>query len=132
MSSLVASTFLRRVFAFDAVATAVTGLLFSAGAPLLESLMGLDPALSVPVGLFLIGYAVIPGVMAARRTLPVPAVWAVIAINTVWMVESLASLALGFVQANSLGVAFVVAQALAVGVIAELQFLGLRRSERFA
>lgn len=132
MSSLVASTFLRRVFAFDAVATAATGLLFAAGAPLLQELIGLDPAVCVPAGLFLIVYAAIPAIMAARRTLPIPAVWAVIGINAVWVVESLASLALGFVQANSLGVAFVVAQALAVGVIAELQFLGLRRSERFA
>lgn len=132
MSSLVASTFLRRVFAFDAAATAATGMLLAAGAQPLQGLLGLDPALSLPVGLFLIGYAVIPAVMAARKTLPVPAVWAVIAINTVWMVESLASLALGWVAANPLGVAFVIAQALAVGVIAELQFLGMRRATRFA
>lgn len=132
MSSLVASTFFRRVFAFDAVATVATGVLFAAGAPLLQTLMGLDPAFSVPVGLFLIAYAVIPAVMAARKTLPVPAVWAVIAINTVWMIESFAGLALGWVQANGLGIAFIAVQALAVGVIAGLQFIGMRRSERFA
>lgn len=132
MSSLVASTFLRRIFAFDAVATVATGALLAAGAQPLQGLMGLDPAISVPAGLFLIAYAVVPAIMAARKTLPVAAVWTVIAINAVWVLESLASLALGWVSVNALGTAFVIAQAAAVGVIAELQYIGMRRSERFA
>lgn len=132
MSSLVVSTFLRRVFAFDAVATLATGGLLAAGAPALEGLMGLSPEVSIPAGLFLIAYAAVPGIMAARKTLRTAAVWTVIAINGVWVVESLMSLALGWVSVNPLGTAFVVAQAAAVGVIALLQVAGLRGSERFA
>lgn len=132
MSSLVASTFLRRVFAFDAVATAATGVLLAAAAQPLETLMGLSAEITLPSGLFLIAYALVPAIMAARKTLPVAAVWTVIAINAVWVVESLMSLALHWITPNPLGVAFVVAQAAAVAVIAELQFIGLRRAERFA
>jgi hypothetical protein len=132
MSSLIASTFLRRIFAFDAIATVATGGLLAVGAQPLHGLMGLDPAVGMSAGLFLIAYAVVPAIMAARRTLPVAAVWTVIAINAVWVLESLASLALGWVSVNALGTGFVIAQAAAVGVIAELQYLGMRRSERFA
>lgn len=132
MSSLTTSTFLRRIFAFDAVATAGVGVLLAAGASTLEGLLGLDPAIGVPAGLFLIAYAVLPGIMATRKTLPVAAVWAVIGINAVWVLESLASLALGWVSVNPLGTAFVIGQAAAVGAIAELQYMAMRRAERFA
>lgn len=132
MSTIVASTFLRRVFAFDAVATAATGALLAAAAQPLEGLMRLEAAISRPVGLFLIAYAVLPGVMALRRNLPSPAVWAVIGINTLYVIESLMSLPLGWVTPNALGTAFVIAQAGAVAGIAALQVAGVRGSERFA
>ncbi|MFN3514684.1 MAG: hypothetical protein ACK41C_16685 [Phenylobacterium sp.] len=132
MSSLVASVFLRRVLALDAVATAATGALLATAAQPLEGLMGLPADMSRPVGLFLIAYAFLPGAMAALRVVPAPAVWAVIGINTVWSLESVGSLALGWVSPNALGTAFVIAQAAAVGGFAALQYLGLRRSTRFA
>jgi hypothetical protein len=43
-------------------------------------------------------------------------------------VESVLALLFGWLQPNALGQWFVIAQALAVAVIAELQFLGLRRA----
>jgi len=132
MTSLVASTFLRRVFAFDAVATAATGVLLAAGAQPLQTLMGLSPEISVPAGLFLIAYALVPAIIATRKTVPAAAVWTAIAINAVWVVESLVSLALGWVSVNGLGTAFVVAQATAVGAISLLQVAGVRGPARYA
>ena len=52
----------------------------------------------------------------------------VIAANAVWTVASVALLFSGEVAPNWLGEAFVAAQAIVVGVFAELQYLGLRRS----
>lgn len=60
--------------------------------------------------------------------MPKLAVWAVIAINAVWAIDSIALLFTGWVSPNLLGQAFVVVQAVSVAVIAELQYLGLKRS----
>ena len=50
---------------------------------------------------------------------------AVIALNIAWVIASIVTLAL-FVSPNALGYAFVIVQALAVGLFAELQILALR------
>jgi hypothetical protein len=52
----------------------------------------------------------------------------VIVINAVWVIESLLLVMGNRVAPNALGQAFVVAQALAVAVFAELEYFGLRRS----
>jgi hypothetical protein len=55
-------------------------------------------------------------------------VWTVIAVNAIWAVDSMALLASGWMAPNHFGQALIVMQAVAVGVFAELQFIGLRRS----
>jgi hypothetical protein len=50
------------------------------------------------------------------------------ALLAVWMLASIALLFSGAVTPNLLGEAAVVTQAIAVGVLAELQYVGLRRS----
>ena len=52
----------------------------------------------------------------------------VIAGNAVWTLASIALLFSGAVTPNLLGETFVAAQAVVVGALAELQFIGLRRS----
>jgi hypothetical protein len=52
----------------------------------------------------------------------------VIAGNAAWTLASIALLFSGAVTPNGLGQAFVVAQAVVPGTLAELQYLGLRRS----
>ena len=49
--------------------------------------------------------------------------------NAVWSADSLLLLVTGWVQPTAAGTAFVIAQAVAVAVYAELQFVGLRRSD---
>jgi hypothetical protein len=56
------------------------------------------------------------------------AVWAIIIINTLWALDSVALLLSGWVAPNALGYAFVVLQAVVVAVVAELQYTGMRRS----
>lgn len=55
-----------------------------------------------------------------------------IAANAVWAFDSIALLFTGWVEPNLLGQAFVVAQAVSVGAIAGLQYIGLKRSEAVA
>jgi hypothetical protein len=52
----------------------------------------------------------------------------VIAGNAAWTLASIALLFSAAVTPNILGEAFVVAQAIATGVLAELQYIGLRKS----
>jgi hypothetical protein len=59
-------------------------------------------------------------------------VQAIIALNLLWVVGSMGLLMGGWVAPTALGTAFVIAQAVAVGVFAELQFIGLRRTQAAA
>ncbi|MDP3745436.1 MAG: hypothetical protein Q8Q88_00165 [Phenylobacterium sp.] len=126
------SQFLRRAFVADALASGATGVLLAFGGATLESLTGLQVALTEPAGYFLIAYAAFVGFLGVRSTLPGAVVWLVIVGNAIWAIESLMLLALGWAQPTPLGYAFVIGQALAVAAFAELQFMGLRRSQRLA
>lgn len=53
---------------------------------------------------------------------------AIIALNVLWVAGSIALLLGGQVAPTTLGYAFVIMQAVVVGVLAELQFIGLRRA----
>jgi hypothetical protein len=55
-------------------------------------------------------------------------VWAIIALNAVWVVDSLLIFVTGWLAPTGLGVAFIIAQAIFVGVLAELEYFGLRRA----
>jgi hypothetical protein len=68
--------------------------------------------------------------VAARPSVAVAAVNAIIATNAVWTAASVLLLASGWVSPTVLGVAFVLAQALAVGAFAVIQYLCLRQAGR--
>ena len=61
-----------------------------------------------------------------------PLVWAVIIGNVLWAGDSILLLLTGWIEPAALGYAFFVTQALAVILFAELQYVGLRRSEPVA
>jgi hypothetical protein len=130
MSSFSPSPFLRYALVGDAVASGATGLLLALGAGALAGLLGLPEALMRSAGLILLPYAAVVALLGTRATMSRRAVWAVIAVNGVWVADSLILLASGWVSPTALGYAFVLAQALAVLVFAEAQYLGLRRAAR--
>jgi hypothetical protein len=123
------SLLLRRAIVGDAVITGATAVLLVAAAGLLAPLLNLPETFLRETGLFLIAYAALVGFLGSRELMPKIAVCLVIAANALWTVDSIALLFTGWVQPNMLGQAFVVAQAIAVAVIAELQYMGLKRSE---
>lgn len=121
-------SFLRRSLLADAVISGATGLLMAAGAGLLEGLLGLPAALLRYAGLGLLPFAVLVLSLAKRDPLPPASVWIVIAVNVAWVAASVMLLASGGVAPNGLGYAFVLGQAAAVALFADLQYVGLRRS----
>ena len=126
------NTFLRYALLADAVASGATGLLLIAGADLLTGLLGLPVALMREAGLLLVPYVALVAFVGTREAISRPAVQAIIALNLLWVVGSMGLLMGGWVAPTALGTAFVIAQAVAVGVFAELQFIGLRRTQATA
>ncbi|MET0338505.1 MAG: hypothetical protein ABW063_12190 [Caulobacter sp.] len=123
----ISSPFLRKVLALDALASGATGVLLAVAADPLSGLLGLSPALMRSAGLFLVPYALLVAWMASRTTLPRSAVWAVVAVNTLWAVESVTLVAAGWVQPSILGMFFICAQAAVVALFGLLQFAALRQ-----
>jgi hypothetical protein len=126
------NTFLRYALLADAVASGATGLLLIAGADLLTGLLGLPVALMREAGLLLVPYVALVAFVGTREAISRPAVQAIIALNVLWVVGSIGLLMSGHVAPTVLGTAFVIAQAIAVGVFAELQVVGLRRTQATA
>ena len=123
-----ASLLLRRALLADGLISGAMGLLLAIGYGALSPLLLLPESLLLQTGLFCVVYGVFVGWLGARDALPRPLVWLVIIGNALWTLGSLALLVSGAVSPNVLGVAFVMVQAVTVGVFADLQYLGLRRS----
>ena len=120
------TSFLRFALLGDAAASGATGLLLAAGAGLLAPLLGLPEGLLRAAGLALLPYAAFVAWAGTRDGVPRNAVRAAVAINLLWTLDSVLLLAIGPVAPNGLGIAFVLAQALAVLGFAAMQWATLR------
>ena len=123
--------FLKRVLLLDAVSCLGMGAMLVVGGGTLAPLFGLDrPLLTgagltlVPIGLFILWV----GTRASVRPL---AVYAIIAGNLLWVIESLLVVR-GAEAITALGTAFVLAQAGAVAGLALLETVGVRSAVRVA
>lgn len=122
------STFLNRALLADAVFSGVAAIALTFGAGALAPLLHLPDALLQQSGLFLIAYTALVGWLASRSSVARALVLLVIVGNAAWTLGSIALLFSGAVSPNLLGQVFIVAQAIATGVFAELQYIGLRKS----
>jgi hypothetical protein len=120
--------FLRQVLLLDAVVSGATGLLLLLGAGFLTGLLALPVELLRTAGLLLLPFVAFVAYIATRTPFSRAGVWAVIGVNALWVLTSIGLLLSGWVAPNGLGLAFIIAQALVVGLFAELQVVGLRRS----
>ena len=127
MSAQPASRFLHRALVLDAIASGATALLLIAAAPALAPLLGLPVALMRGAGLLLLPYVAFVGLVARRGRLEPAAVWTIIISNALWAAASFLLLLSGQIAPTALGIAFVVAQAVIVALLGELQYVGLRR-----
>lgn len=122
------SPFLRRVLLADTIFSGAGAVSFTLGAAILANLTELPETLSRETGLVLILYTALVGWLAMRSAMPRAWIVLVIVINGSWTLASIALLLSGAIHPNLLGEIVVVLQAAATGVLAELQYLGLRRS----
>lgn len=128
IAALANSISLRQSVLLDGAASGAMGVLLAGGAGILASLFGMPEPFLFWVGLALIlwmGALVLIG----RSNRPASgAVETVIALNALWVVGSIVFAVADPFGMTALGLAFVMAQALAVTLFADIQFLGLRRA----
>jgi len=122
------SSFLSRALLADAVFSGVSAVGLTLGAGVLAPFLNLPEALLRETGLFLIAYTALVGWLGTRQSVLKALVLLVIVGNAAWTLGSIALLFSGAVTPNLLGQIAAVAQAIATGVFAELQYIGLRKS----
>jgi hypothetical protein len=118
---------LRLALRLDALASGALGLLSLAAAPALDPLLGLPSGLLWPVGGALLAWAAALGLAASRPAIGRSFAGSVVALNVLWVAASAAAVVAGWLPLTALGTAVVVAQAVAVAALAEMQVVGLRR-----
>ena len=94
----------------------------------LAHLLNLPSVLPFGTGVFLVVYGVAVAFIATRDPVPRPVVWLLVFGNLGWAAACIALLASSLVTPTGLGMAWVLAQAACVAVLAELQWTGLRRA----
>lgn len=122
------SLLLRRALQADTLFSGVSALMLTFGAGALAPLLNLPEAFLRETGLFLIAYTALVGWLSTRTTVVPPLIWLVVIGNAVWALASIALLFSDAIAPNLLGTIMIAAQAIVVGVFAELQYMGLRRS----
>jgi hypothetical protein len=130
MSHVTVSRFVRNVLLADAGVSAAAGALLVLGGSALPLLLGLPASLLLPAGLFMLGYAAVLTWLSRRERLPRFALWLLVVGNVLWAAEC-AVIAFGSSYApTGLGQAFLGLNVVTVLVLAELQFICLRRAPR--
>ncbi|MCG7507451.1 hypothetical protein [Mesorhizobium retamae] len=121
------SPFLRNVLLLDALATGATAIILAGGAHMLSPLLDMPRSLLFWAGAALVPFVLMVLAVSRRQTVSRIMLVEIIAINALWVLASFGLLVSGVISPNLLGVAFVSAQAIAVALFAELQYVGLRR-----
>ena len=126
MTTLASPRFLRAVLWFDAASCAGSAAVHLFGAGLLAPLLGLPAGLLVASGLVLCVCSASAAWIASRDPLPRGPILALSLANWAWVAGCLALLFTG-AAGTTLGQFYLVVQAVAVAVLAELQWFGARR-----
>ncbi|MEU4546127.1 hypothetical protein [Nonomuraea dietziae] len=120
--------FLRLALVADAVVTGGNGLIYLLAAGPVGDLLGPDTGLLRGIGAFLLVYGAAVGFLSTRADISRGATKAVIALNIIWTLGSVAAVATGLLEFTMVGAVWAIAQALVVAAFAELQIMGLRKS----
>lgn len=132
MSVFVSPRFFSRVLWVDALSCAATGALQLLFASVLARLTGLPAPLLLATGVVMLAYAGAVAWMASRALPPRRLIGLVVFCNFAWAAACVALLAAAGASITVLGWTWVLAQALAVVLLAELQWMGLRRTRMAA
>jgi hypothetical protein len=125
MNVLASPRFLSTVLWLDAASCAATGVLQLAAPATLSAWFGLPAPLLTASGWLLLAVAAYAALVA--RAPRAPLVWIMVIGNAAWLLGCVELLLTG-AAGTAFGVAWVVLQALVVGVLGELEWLGMKRA----
>ncbi|MEK8034069.1 hypothetical protein AACH06_24865 [Ideonella sp. DXS29W] len=132
MSRLIMTPFLRNVLRVDAVLSGLTAVMMVADAELMAAWTGLPPGLMTAIGVALLPWAALLAWLSSRTVVANAAIGAVVALNFCWMVDCALAAFGTFNVPQGLGVGLLAVQALGTFVIAELEWMGMKRAPRAA
>jgi hypothetical protein len=121
---------LRLALRADAVLSAAAGAVFLLAAGPLSGELGLSTGALRLLGALFVGYGGLVWLIAAQARINRRLAWVVVAGNTAWAVVSVIALIAGWLPLTAAGVVVAVLLALTTSVLADLQYLGLRRTAR--
>jgi hypothetical protein len=130
MSIFASPQFLRRVLWADAASGAASSLLHLMGAGLLASWLGLPYGVLAASGVALLIYVGFAGYLASCDPVPRGLVSMLIAANWAWVGGCVVIFLMNAATLTPLGQAYIVVHAMAVAVLAELEWFGLRHARR--
>lgn len=119
------TVFLRRVLVADAATCVASGVLTSMLTSVVAGLTHIPHAVLFYSGLSLFPIAAFMAFVATRSALSTTGVWLVILGNVGWVLGSLWLAFGGAINPNGLGIAFILAQAAVVAVLAALEYVGV-------
>jgi len=122
------SNMLRYLLRGDAIATAAIGAICLADAAPLAAFLGIQPPAALEIlGAVLVVYGACMFFTAAQAQLNRRIAIAAIVLDMIWVLDSAILLVSGWVPLTSAGMWAIGLLAVAVAVVAELKFFGLRR-----
>lgn len=119
-------SFLRFALRLDAVCTALGGIALFAAAGPMSSLTGLSLGVEYGLAAFFVIYGVAVFALSRQAALRNPGIWVMCA-NLVYTAASIAVVLAGVWSPTTAGVVFLLAGGVYTLVMADLQYLGLRR-----
>lgn len=123
------SSFLRFALVLDATVSLISAFLLILGGNYLAKLLGLTTDFIFYAGLSLFPFIGLLIYTATRKSISKTVVWLIIALNLIWTIDSFLLLISGYVTPTTFGYIFVIFQAIAVLIFAELEFIGMRKSQ---
>jgi hypothetical protein len=118
--------FMRFVLWADAISCLACGFLQVSLTTVLSERLGLAATLLADTGIFLLLYGAVVLFLATRIRVASATVWLLIAGNMAWAVACIAILIGGAAELTLFGKGYVVLQASAVAILAQLQYAALR------
>lgn len=132
MSHRTMTPFLRNLLRVDAALSGLTALVLMADSEPLAAWTGMPAGVVQGIGAALVPWTALLAWLASRAVVPAAAIGTVIALNFVWALDC-ALAAFGVLGApNGLGIAMLAVQAVGTALLAELEWMGLRRAGRAA
>lgn len=120
---------LKTVLLIDVVVTGANALAYLFVPSLIEKHLGYPGGIQLGAGLFLLAFTLLVLVTALRT--PISRTWVkeIIVVNALWPVASIIALAMGALEATTLGAVWAVLQAIVVAAFAGLQAWALKQPQ---